>query len=231
MAPKLRHGKTKVAPSKYPKLPFHGLRCAQLVSSIIVGAIMLYFIWHLNHDHWKTPWTFIFFCAAALFTIVALTFTIVLHCCMGLNPRLNLTINTVLFALWAAGFGMLSWWASKTIFHTCDVANIIGSNEAGRMVCRIYKALYAFALLGFLSTLFALVLDIVVFKRAIRLGKYQNMQDADIKHADAAFQDDHDLAGYNGAQEMGTKENGYSVPQQQFGYDTSYGASRTGFRD
>jgi hypothetical protein len=67
---------------------------------------------------------------------------------MGLNPRFNLTVNTVLFALWAAGFGMLSWWASKTIFHTCDAENIIGSNETGRMVCRIYKALYAFALLG-----------------------------------------------------------------------------------
>ena len=67
---------------------------------------------------------------------------------MGLNPRLNLLINSVLFALWAAGFGMLSWWASKTIFHTCDAENIIGNNETGRMVCRIYKALYSFALLG-----------------------------------------------------------------------------------
>ena len=88
------------------------------------------------------------FCAAALFTIAALTVTIVLHCCMGLNPRFNLLINTVLFTLWAAGFGMLSWWASKTVFHTCDATNVIGNNETGRMVCRIYKALYSFALLG-----------------------------------------------------------------------------------
>lgn len=85
---------------------------------------------------------------AALFTIAALTLTIVLHCCMGLNPRLNLLINTILFALWTAGFGMLNWWASKTIFHTCDAENVIGANEAGRMVCRIYKALYAFGFLG-----------------------------------------------------------------------------------
>jgi hypothetical protein len=86
-----------------------------------------------------------------------------------------------------------------------------------------------------LSTLLALVLDIYVFKQAIRLGKYQTMKDADMKQADAAFQDsDHEMSGFNGAQEMSANEHkagGYSVPQQQFGYDTSYGASRTGFRD
>jgi len=103
------------------------------------------------------------------------------------------------------------------------------------MVCRIYKALYSFALLGFISTLLALILDIYVFKQATRLGKYENMRDADLKHAEASFGDhDTDLAGYNGATEMetpGQKRAGYSVPQEQFGYDTSYGASRTGFRD
>lgn len=86
-----------------------------------------------------------------------------------------------------------------------------------------------------ISTLLALVLDVYVFRQANRLGKYQNMRDADLKHADASFADhDHDLAGYNGATEMdtqGRKTSGYSVPQEQFGYDTSYGASRTGFRD
>ena len=36
--------KNKVAPSHYPFLAFHAVRCAQLVSSLIVGAIMFYFI-------------------------------------------------------------------------------------------------------------------------------------------------------------------------------------------
>jgi hypothetical protein len=71
-----------------------------------------------------------------------------MHCFTGLNPRFNLWLNGVLFVLWTAGFGMLSWWASKTVFHVCDVQNVIGSDETGRMVCRIYKALYAFATLG-----------------------------------------------------------------------------------
>jgi len=36
--------KNKVAPSHYPFLLFHGVRCAQFVSSAVVGAIMFYFI-------------------------------------------------------------------------------------------------------------------------------------------------------------------------------------------
>jgi hypothetical protein len=87
---------------------------------------------------------------------------------------------------------------------------------------------------GSISTLLALALDVYVFKQAVKRGKYQNMQDADLKHAEASFAD-HDMAGLSGAQEMDTHtpppRDGYSVPQQQFVYDTSYGASRTGFRD
>lgn len=51
---------TKVAPHTYPKLPFHGLRALQLLSSLVVGSIMVYFIYYLSHDHWNIPWTFIF---------------------------------------------------------------------------------------------------------------------------------------------------------------------------
>lgn len=37
--------------------------------------------------------------AASLFSIAALGFTIVLHCCISLSPRLNLAINELLFVL------------------------------------------------------------------------------------------------------------------------------------
>ena len=53
-----RHART--APSKYPKVLFHALRSFQLLSSVIVGGIMAYFMWHLTHDHYQKPWTFIF---------------------------------------------------------------------------------------------------------------------------------------------------------------------------
>jgi hypothetical protein len=69
-----------------------------------------------------------------------------MHCCIGLNPRLNLAINSGLFLLWGAGFGMLWWWASKTLFNACDAKNL--GSGAGIMVCQIYKALFAFGMLG-----------------------------------------------------------------------------------
>ena len=52
--------RAKTAPSHYPRVLFHGLRTGQLVSSLIVGGIMSYFMYHLQHDRWKLPWTFIF---------------------------------------------------------------------------------------------------------------------------------------------------------------------------
>jgi len=182
---------------------------------------MFYFIYHLTHDHWNTPWTFIFFTAASLITIVALCTTILLHCCFGLNPRFNLVINAVLFLLWGAGFGMLSWWANSTIFHQCNT--VTWNDEVGIMVCRIYKALYAFGMLGFVSTLLALVLDIVVFKRATRLGKYNAMRDGDNKVGVTPYNDTHmDLPSYNAQPNRQLDNAGYGVPEEQFGYDTTY---------
>lgn len=51
--------RAKTAPSHYPRVPFHLLRFGQLLASLIVGGIMSFFMWHLTHDHWQTPWTFI----------------------------------------------------------------------------------------------------------------------------------------------------------------------------
>lgn len=51
--------RAKTAPSHYPRVPFHLLRFCQLLASLVVGGIMSFFMWHLTHDHWKTPWTFI----------------------------------------------------------------------------------------------------------------------------------------------------------------------------
>jgi hypothetical protein len=58
------------------------------------------------------------------------------------------------------------------------------------------------------------------------------MKDADMKHADHAFgEHDHDMAGYNNAQEMASGgKSGYAVPQEQFAYDTSYQPSAHGQR-
>jgi len=169
----------RVKPTHYPFVPFHLLRSAQLVSALIVASIMLYFLWHLTHDHYRLPWTFILLLAVSLLTILSLSTTIVLHCCCGLNPRLNVCLNGCLLVLWSVGFALLSWWSSGTLSHVCNKSN--WEDETGIMVCRIYKALFAFTLLGFVSTFAAALLDVFVFRRATTRGKYNQMQNFDEK--------------------------------------------------
>lgn len=38
----------KVAPSHYPRIVFHALRFAQLISATVVGGIMAYFMYYLR---------------------------------------------------------------------------------------------------------------------------------------------------------------------------------------
>ena len=56
--------KDRVRPTHYPKLPFHTIRSAQLLSSTIVSCIMFYFLNELAKDHFRLPWTFILVCPA-----------------------------------------------------------------------------------------------------------------------------------------------------------------------
>lgn len=84
--------------------------------------------------------------AASLFSIAALCFTIILHCCIGLNPRLNVALNGFLTLLWTLGWSLLTWYTSKTLANVCDKEH--WDADTGIMVCRIYKTLFTFTLLG-----------------------------------------------------------------------------------
>ncbi|TKA26821.1 hypothetical protein B0A50_04267 [Salinomyces thailandicus] len=230
----------KTAPSHYPRIPFHAIRFAQLLSSIIVGGVMSYFIWHLTHDHWQTPWTFIWLTAASLFSIAALSFTILLHCCTGLNPRLNLVVNGVLTVLWGLSWSLLTWYMSGTLRNMCDVEH--WHEDVGIMVCRIYKALFTFTLLGLLSTLAALGLDIYVRRQQTRRGIYR-LHDLDAKRQPertrgpftdaAAIPDSRESDAWEDPRlsiepygEQSTSDRverqGYALPDDQFEYDTGY---------
>jgi hypothetical protein len=127
-------------------VPFHLFRFFQLIASIIVAGIMAYFTWHLRHDHFAEPWTFIWLFAASLSSLVALIMTIMLHCLIGLNPRLNIAINALLAVLWGLSFGLLTWYMAGTLGNACDFAH--WNEDIGIMVCRIYKALWTFTLVG-----------------------------------------------------------------------------------
>ncbi|KAK4540749.1 hypothetical protein LTR36_008964 [Oleoguttula mirabilis] len=204
---------------------------------------MSFFIWHLTHDHWSTPWTFIWLTAASLFSVASLFFTIILHCCTGLNPRLNLAINSCLAILWALSWSLLTWYMSGTLANVCDTEH--WHEDVGIMVCRIYKALFTFTLVGLVSTLAALCLDIYVRRQQTRRGVYR-LQDLDAKRPEATrgpFTDEHDYAQggleeprvseaweaprpsigpYSEQSDKQVQQQGYALPEQQFEYDTGY---------
>ncbi|ORY17432.1 hypothetical protein BCR34DRAFT_37955 [Clohesyomyces aquaticus] len=245
MAPR----KDRVKPTHYPFLPFHILRSAQLVSALVVAGVMGYFLSELHRDHYRYPWTFLLLLTVSLLTILALAATIVLHCCCGLNPILNLVLNSVLSLLWTVGFALLTWWSSGTLSHVCNRKN--WDNETGVSICRTYKALFAFSLLGLyvstsavnlkdditdpqtsLSTLLALGLDIRTHRQSTQRGKYNAMQTMENKRAfDAPDNvvtldgDEHNpnpVAAGRQKPRSGERE-GYAVPEEQFAYDEDTG--------
>lgn len=135
--------------------------------------------------------------AASLASVAALFFTIIMHCCIGLNPRLNLIVNSLLLVLWALSWSLLTWYMSPTLRGLCDVEN--WHEDVGIMICRIYKALFTFALLGLyalyrsarfewhkltltarVSTIAAVILDIYVRRQQNRRGVYR-LHDLDVK--------------------------------------------------
>ncbi|KAH0551443.1 hypothetical protein GP486_007343 [Trichoglossum hirsutum] len=214
--------KTKKKPSVYSALPFHLFRFTQLVSSLIVSAIMFYFIYHLRRDHFKVPWTFLVLLSVALFTIMTQTVTIVFYFCRALNPTVNLVINALLFILWATGFGLLAWAMSGTLVHRCDVAN--WQNDAGIMVCRLYKALFTFSLTGLISTASALALDFTTRKKELRGGRYVHAND-NKSTAALRLTESRDSGGPFDVPRAyaGEQESGYTPPSEQQRYaDTEY---------
>jgi hypothetical protein len=231
----------RVKPTHYPRLPFHLVRTAQLLSSIVVASVMFYFISELARDHFRLPWTFILvsllpdvlvvpgisylllqLIGVALLTLVSLTLTIVLHCFYGLNPMLNTLLNTCLALLWAVAFSLLSWWSSGTLSHVCNRDN--WDDELGVSVCRLYKALFSFSLLGLLSTLVALVLDVHVQRQAVVRGRFQaiGMVGSDVKSGRTARHESQPSEiGRDRQQRHGNE--GYALPEEQFAYGEDMG--------
>lgn len=136
-------GKTRI---DYPFLPFHVIRSVQLLSALVVSAVMGYFLSELSRDNYRLPWTFLLLLAVSVLTVLALTATIILHLRYGLNPQVNTVLNAVLVVLWGVAFGLLTRWTSGTLARVCNKDD--WDNDMGMMVCRVYKALFSFTLFG-----------------------------------------------------------------------------------
>ncbi|KAF2679724.1 hypothetical protein K458DRAFT_374533 [Lentithecium fluviatile CBS 122367] len=219
--------KDRVKPTHYPFLPFHIIRSAQLVSSLIVAAIMSYFLRELARDGYRLPWTFILLLSVSLLTIVSLTATILLHLFYGLNPLLNTCLNAALLLLWAVSFSLLSWWSSGTLRHFCTRAN--WDDDTGVSICRTYKALFSFSLIGLVATLVALVLDVHVQRGVTRRGKFakvgMGLGEVDKGGVRGVDVEEHETnpnpSALMGARKRGGE--GYAVPEEQFAYEEDLG--------
>ncbi|APA16247.1 hypothetical protein SS1G_10446 [Sclerotinia sclerotiorum 1980 UF-70] len=165
----------KVAPSHYPRVAFHGLRFAQLISAAIVGGIMAYFMYYLRAERFPIPWTFIVLLSISLATVAVLTLTIILYNFTYLSPKFNCLLNGTASIFWMLGFALLSWSLSNTLRKSCDVQTWRSSTAVG--VCREYKSLWTFTLIGMLSTLAALGLDIWTHVKTIERGIYVMPED------------------------------------------------------
>ncbi|KAF1911086.1 hypothetical protein BDU57DRAFT_598853 [Ampelomyces quisqualis] len=166
--------RTRAQPVQYPRVPFHSVRSAQLVSSMIVSAILSYFVWQLNHDKFYIPWTYLLLLTVSGLTTLSLLITIVLHFYTGIHPHTNMITNSVLLLIWAVGFALYTWWSSGTLTHACNKQN--WGNSIGIRVCQLFKVLFTFTIVGLVSTALATYLDYRVYRGFTRLGKYDKMQ-------------------------------------------------------
>lgn len=162
-------------PSQYPPLAFHSIRLGQWISSLYVAIVIFFFIHHLHKEHFPVPWTFLLLLTVSILTLVALTATTLLHFTRSLNPKLNLTVNGTLTVLWVLALALLTWNLTWTLGHRCIVTR--WHNEAGIMVCRLYKSVTAFTVTGAFTTILALVLDMRIQRNSTQLGKYNPMLD------------------------------------------------------
>ncbi|KKK15840.1 hypothetical protein ARAM_004546 [Aspergillus rambellii] len=162
-----------VKPSDYPAFAFHTIRVFALLSAIIVAIILSVFIYNLHSANQKLPWAFLVLIITAFLAILNYTLTTITHCCYGLSPRLSLTTNSIVLLLWLASLVLLAWSMSHTILTACTTT--YWATSTGISVCRVYKALFAFTILGTLTYLAAVALDIIVHQRHTRLGEYDPM--------------------------------------------------------
>jgi hypothetical protein len=185
--------KMKTAPSHYPQPLFRALQALQLLCALAVTVIMVWFIYHLRDSSIAVPWKFIFvfppFCfnllpnkltstqlvTTSLFTLLALTANIVLYLPTAPPPLYNALYNSLLLVLWTAAFGILAVAMKWTLQRTCVLSD--WDTDAGMTVCKVYKALFAFALAELPITFLALCLDLVVRRQERVSGVYVRTED------------------------------------------------------
>ncbi|RMZ86915.1 hypothetical protein DV736_g5861, partial [Chaetothyriales sp. CBS 134916] len=175
-------------PSPYPLVPFYSIRALSLISSVIVSGIIGWFWYQLRHDDFKIPWTFLLILAASGLTGVSLILTTVIHTCAYLSPLFNLVLNVPLSILWIVGFSLLTWNTVGALSHSCSTSN--WGDSDGVMICRYYKANYSFIVIGVLSSVAMIIVDIRARVKQKTLRRYVAMSDSKSKLVEEQQGDD-----------------------------------------
>lgn len=110
---------------------------------------------------------------ATAVSLLSLVLTGIIHACFFLSPLFNLTVNIVILLLWTVGLALLTWNMYGTLGHSCSRAN--WASDDGIMICRTYKALYSFALFGWLTHVALIVLDVRSRRAQTAQGRYDRM--------------------------------------------------------
>ncbi|CEO60692.1 hypothetical protein PMG11_05278 [Penicillium brasilianum] len=165
--------RASVKPSDYPTLPFHGIRFVSFLSSFVVTIILAIFIYHLHADGYKLPFAFLVLLVTSLLSLLTTLLTSLSNCCCGLSPKFSLALNIPLLFLWLLSLALLAYSMSGTILTKCTTT--YWATSTALSVCRSYKALFTFTVVGTAAYIAAIWLDVVVRRRQTRLGAYGPM--------------------------------------------------------
>jgi hypothetical protein len=100
---------------------------------------------------------------------------VVLHLPTSPPPLYNALYNFLLLILWTLAFGILAVAMKWTLTRTCVLSD--WDTDMGMTVCKIYKALFAFAFSEIPITFIALCLDLVVRRQETLSGVYKRTDD------------------------------------------------------
>jgi hypothetical protein len=109
-------------------------------------------------------------------TLFNLACTVTPCCCLDRFLLLPLILNVILLLLWSLSLCLLSSNMSGTLQHRCNSIN--WGTDAGIMVCRLYKALYSFVVVGFVAQAIAVVFDINARRHQRDRGGYGAMRNS-----------------------------------------------------
>ncbi|OBT49956.1 hypothetical protein VE04_09267, partial [Pseudogymnoascus sp. 24MN13] len=132
-------------PTHHGRLPLYILQGLQLLASVGVLGIMLYFVNQLRGSRMTIPWSFIIHLLVSA-TSTATIILLAVYAGAARPPARTLILNGVLLGLWALSLGLLVHVAKSTITSHCSSAT--WNNSTGMMVCRLYQTLFAFILIA-----------------------------------------------------------------------------------